>query len=253
MLSGAYFLQQHRERLSTVSGAQFLSNHENFVRELALRQDDPTDGLDSVERDRFATFFSQCQRRYLAIMEKQASKDAIAVAMGPAVSAGQNLDGFGREAYERVSGLIGMLPAYSRMVMVGCGAFPATLLWLRDQFSKSFHLGLDLDAQCVETARKLAEIMGFNDMSFKVMDGKDYDYDGVEFVYVANQVISKKSVLNQVSRSGSVARVVVREPTRKGELLSQAIRHDLPAEFMIEDEGVESPTFLSYDLLLRRV
>ena len=139
--------------------------------------------------------------------------------MGPAVSAGQNLDGFGREAYERVSELIGMLPAYSRMVMVGCGAFPATLLWLRDQFSKSFHLGLDLDAQCVETARKLAEIMGFNDMSFKVMDGKDYDYDGVEFVYVANQVISKKSVLDQVSRSGSVARVVVREPTRKGELL----------------------------------
>ena len=40
--------------------------------------------------------------------------------------------------------------------------------------------------------------MGFNDMSFKVMDGKDYDYDGVEFVYVANQVISKKSVLDQV-------------------------------------------------------
>ena len=75
MLSwSSIFYEQHRERLSTVSGAQFLSNHENFVRELALRQNDPTDGLDSVERDRFATFFSQCQRRYLAIMEKQAAR-----------------------------------------------------------------------------------------------------------------------------------------------------------------------------------
>jgi hypothetical protein len=70
MNPGGHFLEQYRKRLSTVSGEQFVTTYEGFVRELGRRQDDPTDGLDSNARVDFADFFSQRQRRYLAIKEK---------------------------------------------------------------------------------------------------------------------------------------------------------------------------------------
>jgi trans-aconitate methyltransferase len=174
-------------------------------------------------------------------------------AKGPTDSAIENIDkGFARDAYKRVADLIGMVQACNNLVMVGCGAFPATLFWLRDHFPGARYTGLDTDARCVETATKLAEAMGI-EMSFNVIDGSDYNFAGADFVYVANQVVPKKAVLQQVARSGNVTRVVVREPTRKGELLAEAVRYDLPEEFVVESEGVESPIFLSYDLLLRRV
>jgi trans-aconitate methyltransferase len=138
------------------------------------------------------------------------------------------------------------------VVMVGCGAFPATLLWLRDHFPSVRYTGLDTNARCVATATKLTEAMGL-EMDFRVIDGSDYNFAGADFVYVANHVTPKKAVLEQVARSGNVMRVVVREPTRKGELLAEAVRFDLPEHFVVEREGVESPIFLSYDLLLRRV
>jgi hypothetical protein len=251
MASRRHFLEQYRSKLSTVSGEQFATTHESFVRELARRQDDPTDGLDGDDRARFAAFFSQCQRRYLAIKEKQESEAMMAVVDGATASAIID-QGFGRDAYNRVADLIGMVPTYRNLVMVGCGAFPATLFWLRDHFPRARYTGLDIDARCVGTATKLTEAMGI-EMDFKVIDGRDYDFAGADFVYVANQVAPKKPVLEQVGRGGNVTRVVVREPTRKGELLAEAVRYDLPEEFVVESEGVESPIFLSYDLLLRRV
>ena len=250
MASGRHFLEQYQTKLSTVSGEQFATTHESFVRELARRQDDPTAGLDSAERAHFAAFFSQCQRRYLAIKEKQESEAMMKVVDGATVSAIMDI-GFGRDAYDRVADLIGMVSTYRNLVMVGCGAFPATLFWLCDHFPRVHYTGLDIDARCVGTATKLTEAMGI-EMDFKVIDGRDYDFADADFVYVANQVAPKKAVLEQVGRSG-ITRVVVREPTRKGELLAEAVRYDLPEEFVVESEGVESPIFLSYDLLLRRV
>lgn len=252
MSAGGHFLEQYLKRLSTVSGEQFISTHESFVRELARRPDDPTDGLDSDERAQFAAFFSQCQRRYLAIKEKEESEKMMAVVKGATTSAIESMDRFGRDAYKRVDDLIDMVPACRNLVMVGCGAFPATLFWLRDHFPRARYTGLDLDARCVETATKLTEAMGI-EMDFKVVDGSDYNFADADFVYVANLVVSKRAVLEQVARSSNVTRVVVREPTRKGELLAEAVRYDLPEDFAVESEGVESPIFLSYDLLLRRV
>lgn len=253
MSSGEHFLEQYRKRLSAVSGEEFVDAHENFVRDLAWRQDDPTDGLGSDEHTAFAAFFTQCQRRYLAAKEQQESEAMLAGGKSAADSAIASLHkGFGRDAYRRVADLIDMVPNCRTVVMVGCGAFPATLFWLRDYFPSVRYTGIDTNARCVATAAKLAEAMGL-EMEFRVVDGSDYNFAGADFVYVANHVTPKKSVLEQVARSSSATRVVVREPTRKGELLAEAVRFDLPEHFAVERAGVESPIFLSYDLLLRRV
>ncbi len=255
MSSGIHFLQRYRERLSLVESEQFIDVHEGFVRELAGRESDPTDGLNTDERELYIAFFSQCQRRYLATKEREASETMMALLNGATASAVETISGsFGRAAYERVRDLKEIVDfrSCSRVVMVGSGAFPVTLFWLHDHFPQLHYTGLDIDARCVEMAAALTKAMGLSNIQFEAIDGSHHDFDGADLVYVANQVVPKKSVLEQVCRSDSTTQVVIREPTRRGELLAEAVRYDVPSEFAIEDKGFESPTFLSYDLYLRR-
>ncbi len=254
MSSGVAFLEQHLRTLSTAGADRFLASHESFVRELASCSPDPTDGLSADQRAAYIAFFSQCQRRYLAMKEDEASEEILA-ANGAATFHGESMSNrFGRNAYERVRDLREMVQLRNgqTVVMVGCGAFPATLLWLRDHFPDADYTGIDLNAGCVERAARVAKVMGIANMRFEVMDGCHCDFEGVDFVYVANQVVPKKAVLQQIGRSSCVSHVVVREPTRRGELLAETVRYDLPEAFAIQDQGAESPTFLSYDLILRR-
>jgi hypothetical protein len=254
-MTNGHFLEVHWNRLSTVSDEAFVATYESFLREL-VAEGDLTDGLHPDARYVYAPFFTRCQRRYLAIKEKEAYEEMMAVVVdGATVSAAENITkGFGRDAYERVSDLTDLIDMRTchNVVMVGCGAFPATLFWLHDHYHEARYTGLDIDARCVDMANTLAEAMGINDMDFKLVNGGDYQYNDVDFVYVANQVVSKKAVLEQLSRSDSVGQVVVREPTHKGELLAEAVRNNLPREFVVVNEGIESSVFLSFDLVLRR-
>ncbi len=255
MSSGCNFLEQHQKRLSTVGEVEFVVAHERFVYELATRQDDPAEGLDANQRIGFAAFFSQCQRRYLAIKEREANEEMMAVLNGDNFTALENIsNSFGRDAYERVSDLQSLIDFCTcrSVVMVGCGAFPATLFWLLDHHPGASYVGLDIDPRCIEKATEVIKAMGVDKIHFGTIDGSHYDFDGVDLVYVANQVIPKKAVLDQASRSDSVTHVVVREPTSRGELLAEAVRHDVPSGFVVENKGSESSTFLSYDLLLSR-
>jgi hypothetical protein len=255
MSSGVDFLDHHRKRLSTVGSERFVVTHESFVHELAARQDDPTDGLDAAVRACFGAFFSERQRQYLAIKEREAHEEMMAVANGATVPVVENIsEGFGRAAYQRVGDLEELVDFHTchNVVMVGCGAFPATLFWLHDHFPGARYKGLDIDVQCVEMASKLTTAMSINNICFEVVDGRHYDFDSVDFVYVANHVVPKRAVLAQIGRSESVRQVVVREPTRRGELLAESVQSDLPAVFAVDAAGGENRSFLSYDLALRR-
>jgi hypothetical protein len=173
-----------------VTDEQFVSTHESFVRETAGREDDPTEGLNTNERASYAIFFSRCQRRYLAVKEKEANESMMALVNGAiTVSAAKNISkGFGRSAYERVRDLKNIVDfrACHSLVMVGSGAFPATLFWLRDHFPHMRYVGLDIDPRCVEMATLLTTAMGMNNVQFQVCNGNHFDFDGANVVYVAN-------------------------------------------------------------------
>jgi hypothetical protein len=99
MSPGWHFLEQYRKRLSIARDERFICTHESFLQELADREDDPTDGLSTDARDNYVAFFSECQRRYLAIKEKEANENMIALVNGATVSAVNNISkGFGRRA-----------------------------------------------------------------------------------------------------------------------------------------------------------
>jgi hypothetical protein len=127
------------------------------------------------------------------------------------------------------------------------------LLWLRDNFPLLHYVGLDIDPDCVKMATELVSALGIDNIRFELIDGREYDFAGFDFAYVANHVVPKRAVLEQIARSTSVRQVVVREPTPVGALLAEAVRADLPPVFVADSAGAPSGIVgMSYDLLLRR-
>jgi predicted O-methyltransferase YrrM len=251
--SGLALLQQYYEqRPLDLDNDRFVEVHEWFLRELPTIA--PEDHLDETDLTSYRELCSRCHKRYVAIKEAQANKILLAIAKNAGTSTGEKLSGFGRMAYDRVRDLKTLVDFRSckKVAMVGSGAFPATLLWLRDHFPTIHYVGLDIDSSCVKLASELVAALGFDNVQFKISDGRQYDFGGIDFVYVAAYVTPKRAVLEQIARSPSVRQVVVREPTpRGGELLAEAVRPHLPPFFVADAAGAVGG-IMSYDLRLRR-
>lgn len=253
--SGLDFLRQyHRENPLDLDDDLFERLHEWFLQELST-VGSLADHLNDFERASYTASFSRCHKRFLAIKEAQANKKLFTIAKSAGTSTGEKLSGRERNAYDRVRDLRKLvnLRNCENVVMVGSGAFPSTLLWLHDNFPKLHYVGLDSDARCVRMATELVAALGIGNVHFELVDGRRYNFAGTDLVYVANHVVPKRAVLEQIAHSASVRQVVVREPTPIGELLAEAVRSDLPPVFVAEASGAVSGQFLSYDLLLRRV
>jgi hypothetical protein len=271
--SGPAFLRQyHQERPLDLDDDRFVRLHEWFLHELSTI-DTLADHLNATERANYGAVCSRCHKRYLAIKEAQENKNLLAIARNAGTSTGENLGGFGRSAFPPLTttqlaafrGGRGFNPACQssslrtlldfrgckNVVMVGSGAFPATLLWLSHNFPTLHYVGLDIDPGCVTMATELVTALGIDNVHFEPIDGRQYNYGSADFVYVANYVVPKRAVLEQIARSTSVRRVVVREPTRGGELLADPVRSHLPSAFVVDAAGAEAGIMM-YDLLLRR-
>ena len=228
-----------------------MESHEGFVAGLSNYS---PDHLSQAEIACHAGFFSAAQKRYLAHKERIANQLLTRILLECPSRIGDCLeDSFSRSSYQRVQDLRRLLDLSDcrRFVMVGCGAFPATMFWLSDHFPDIDCIGLDIDAETVALAAGLASRLGRSQLRFLSIDGCDFDFSGADFVFVANHVMPKRAVLEQLLRSGKQGvQVVVREPTRLGELLAESVRPDMPAGFSIAESGEDSRTFLSYDLVL---
>lgn len=248
------FLQGHIDVFNDCDDASFVHSHELFIDELAHLESINLDGLPADRLDDFKAYFSGSQKKYLALREFQANEIIEAGDVKLDSTAYMALpDEFSRSSYNRVEDLTEFVDFSEchRVVMVGCGSLPATLLWLGDHYPDVSYVGLDIENDCVVAASNLIDRLGRRDVSFHLLDGGDYDYSDVDFVYVANHVSPKKKVLSTISATASVGlQVVVREPTLKGQLFAESVGSDLPEGYSIRNFGVESDAFLSFDLSL---
>jgi hypothetical protein len=247
------FLQEYYEqRPLDLDNDRFVEVHERFLRELPRIT---LADFNQIQHTSYRELCFRCHQRYVAIKEAQSNKSLLAIARNAETPTGEKLSGFGRMAYDRVRDLRTLVDFRNceSVVMVGSGSFPSTLLWLRDHFPTIHYVGLDIDPTCVKMATELVEALGFDNVDFKTIDGRRYDFGGVDFVYVGNYVVPKRAVLEQIARSPSVRQVVVREPTPVGgELLAEAVKPNLPPFFVADTAGAVGG-IVSYDLQLRRV
>jgi len=202
----------------------------------------------------FSPLLTQYQRRYLALKERE----TVAAVLGTKKKKNGSIrellgQVFAKNSYDRVQDLANRVDfsINRRAVMVGCGAFPATLFWLYDHYPEGEYAGVDIDAECIDLAKEVVKFLGVGNIHLNRENGRDVDYSGVDFIFVANQVSPKKDVLERIAETADRnLPVVVRNPTRRGRLLAECVRENLPAGFKIEAEGIESREFLSADLFL---
>ena len=254
--SGKTILADYCVRLATTKEDEFLALHEEFVRWLAILGESSVEELE--QQDYIAQhkeFFTACQRRYLAIKERQENNSLLKKSKTVNRSVGQHLiTGFGIKTYERVQDLCQMVDfsASPRCVMVGCGALPATLFYLYDRYPTLEYIGIDIDSVALAMAKEAMCLLGIEKICLVQADGSEFDYVEAGLVYIANQVCPKSLVLERIAATADeTVQVVMRDPTRRGKLLADCGKDVLPSQFSLVRKSKESQDFLSLDLLLR--
>jgi SAM-dependent methyltransferase len=250
----AELLADHCARLRGGDSGRFVALHEEFVLRLAAWAVDSNEDVASDTLAREAELLREYQRRYLSLREAELTRLLLALPAGAAFPAhGEFPTAFGSASYGRVGDLVRLvnLTTCRRAVVIGCGAFPATVLWLRDHQPSLACVGVDVDPTTVTLAKALAERFSLADLTFLEADGCAFDYAGFDFVYVANQVTPKSRALERIAATADRdVQVVVRNPYGLGWLLAECVRNRLPERFQISAEGSRSPGFLSVDLVL---
>jgi hypothetical protein len=196
------------------------------------------------------------QRRSLGLAEAREAERLMASEWSsPAPVTDRVRSDFGRHTYDRVPEVLRLADFAScrRFVMVGCGAFPAAALLVRDATEVPEIVAIDVDDQAAAIARRVIAAMSEPRIRIDCGDGAAFDYGGADIVYLANQVSGKSRVLKRVrdtARSDAV--VVVRDPSSVGRLVAEHVEPQLPPPYRVGALGEGNPDFYSRHVLLAR-
>lgn len=113
-----------------------------------------------------------------------------------------------------------------KVVMVGSGSLPDTLLFLAENFKVPEIIGLDNNAEAVFSSCELINFLGFSNITIKNVDGLKYDYSDADLVYIANFIPPKNGVLEQIAKTASQGvQVLIESPVNLRQLFFEDITH----------------------------
>lgn len=141
-----------------------------------------------------------------------------------------------------------------RLVMVGCGPNPSTILHAYDKVRIPEIVGLDTLPFAIETTRLLIERLRLTGVQAELCDGRAFDYSGAEVVFIANMMSPKAAVLSRIADTAPAnVQVVLRDPYSFGRLWAERGQEDLDPRLEVVATGWPSDgVALSRDLFIRR-
>jgi hypothetical protein len=250
--TSASFLGEQRRLLEQAEESGLVPGHESFLRRLAAQPAGCFRDLDPDFLEEHQRFFRARHLRYLLHTEELSCQQALHAPEVTLAAILERVFGAGAALWQRELGRVLGEGRHSRLVMVGSGPLPATLLWLAHRHPTLECLGLDSNAAALCVGARLAHKLGASSLHFAAVDGVDYDYAGADLVYVANQVAPKRRVLERILATADRAvTVIVRDPCANGCVLADPVLDELPEGYVLERTGAESPLYLSRDLVLR--
>jgi len=162
---------------------------------------------------------------------------------------------FSRNAYLRMKDTSAFMD-FSRcetFIMVGCGPLPASLFYIHENTDVQAIIGLDNNREAVDSAKELIERLEFPRIHVRQTDGRDFDYEKADVIYVANLASPKRSILNQILETAKKdVQVILRDPYGFGILLSESGMEALDHRFQLTGEGIENEYFLSKHFFLKK-
>jgi len=196
------------------------------------------------------------ERRWLALQERKEADHLISSSWDASTVARDRVRaGFGRITYDRVRELLDLVELEScrRFLMVGCGAFPAAALLVRDSTCIQDIVALEVEAQAAAIAQRVVSAIGDHRIRVQRTNGADYTYSGADIIYIANQVCPKVRVIEQVRDTAPPdAVVIVRDPYGVGRLVAESVTASLPSPYRVAAVGANHSTFFSRHVRLAR-
>lgn len=162
---------------------------------------------------------------------------------------------WGRRAYDRVQDLFERtdLRSCQRLVMVGSGPLPVTLLHIHERTEIPSLVAVDASSVAIAAFEELRRRFGWTRAEGVCRNGMEYDYRGADAVYLANLVSPKQAVLAHIANLlPPGATVILRDPVGVGELLAEPGASAIPEEMTVLGVGNEDAYFLSRHVFLKK-
>lgn len=137
-----------------------------------------------------------------------------------------------------------------RVVLVGSGWIPLTLFYFSDHTDVPELVGLDINAEAVATANKLAKRFGYTRVRTELQDGASYDYSGTQIVYVVSMASPMPAVLSRIADTApDNLQLIVTELQSLGRLWNDKLDRILDSRLEIIKQG-RMRSILSRDVLI---
>ena len=128
-------------------------------------------------------------------------------------------DRFLRATYDNVADEIALLPSFAptSITMVGCGAYPNSLLHLAELLPNIPIVGIDASPDAVALAQSVISYAGAKQVKVISSLGEEYDFRMSQLVLVGNVIRRKQAVLQRVLKTGGKGiKVLTRVPWSAG-------------------------------------
>jgi hypothetical protein len=162
---------------------------------------------------------------------------------------------WGRRAYDRVQDLFERtdLRSCRRLVMVGSGPLPVTLLHILERTPIPSLVAVDASSVAIAAFEDLRRRFGWTRAEGVCCNGLEFDYRGTDAVYLANLVSPKQAILKRMANLlPPGATVILRDPVGAGELLAEPGASAIPEEMTVLGAGNEDAYFLSRHVYLKK-
>ncbi|MCR9204267.1 MAG: hypothetical protein NXH75_06810 [Halobacteriovoraceae bacterium] len=160
---------------------------------------------------------------------------------------------FYQKAFDRVKGIEKFL-TNKRIVTVGMGSVPVTLIYAQKIGLIKSGIGLDIDQEAINLATQLTSFLKVDGVIYLRANGVDFDFSETDVVFIANLVRGKANLLEKLSSQlSSGDHVILREPFEKGCYLNESAIDSIGPSWEIVGKDEPCPHFYSQSFYLRKV
>ncbi|MFT7184328.1 MAG: hypothetical protein ACI9QC_000667 [Oceanicoccus sp.] len=140
-----------------------------------------------------------------------------------------------------------------RLVMVGCGPYPETILYLNENIEHTEIIGLDESREAIYMSGKMLESQNLEKIELQSLAGYQFDFTEVDVVHIANFVPSKKKILDRIVETApDHVQILVRTPQLLGSIFYTDPLTNLNSRLIIVNETITNQFFSYKTILLQK-
>jgi predicted O-methyltransferase YrrM len=224
----------------------FLTGMEDLLAFIGAYED--TDAYAAFEKGGPLPEFRACFARHLLrftwAMEGRTYAELLASIPAASAKAGPRLAHLKWQAYTKMEETLKLVDFAScrRVLVIGSGRVPASLLYLHDWTDVEDLVGVDRDPQSVAMARQLVDRLGMRRIRLVEADACDLDYGEFDVIYLGPFAMPRRKIMARVVETArSDAVVILRDPFFTGTLLFEPVAGSLDSRLAICAESAGFP------------